>query len=268
MTTLSWDEVGSRTFETGLDRGVLYFPDGRVIPWNGLTNVQKSFGQSAEAIHFDGVKVADVVTSDGFSASLTAITYPDELEEFYGNAELRSGVYLGDQPSKTFGLTYRTKVGNDIDGDAGYKTHIIYNASAVPSDQSYSTLSDSPELSEFEWELTATPSPVPGYKPSAHIVLDSTKMAESLWAYIEGLLYGTPTTDPVLIPMDELVTVITEWYYLLVVDNTDGTFTVSSEYPDAIVEVDPTTFTIDDATVEWIDADTYTLSGTADVPEP
>lgn len=267
MATLTWDEVGTRTFQSGLDRGVLYFPDGRVYPWNGLTNVQKNFGQSAEPIHFDGVKIADIVSTEGFSATISAITYPEEFEEFYGNAELRSGVYLGDQPSKTFTLAYRTKVGNDVAGDsAGYKIHIIYNASAVPSDHSYSTVSDDPELSEFEWELTARPEILTNYRPSAHITLDSTKMAPSLIEYIESQLYGTSTTEPTMIPLQGLVTLINEWYLLLVVDNEDGTFTVSTDYAGYIVPVNATTYDINSATITWVDADTYDLTGTKDIP--
>lgn len=268
MTKLSWDDIGSRTYESGLDRGVLYFPDGRVVPWNGLTNVQKKFGQTSEPIYFDGVKVGDVISSGGFSAAVSAITYPDELEEFYGNQELRSGVYLGEQPSKTFALSYRTRVGNDVAGEeAGYKIHIVYNASAVPSDHSYSTVSDDPALTEFEWDLTATPEVVPGYRPSAHITLDSTKMAPSLMAYLEGMLYGTETEDPQLLPMASLVTVINEWFLILITDNQDGTWTASSDYAGYIIPIDATTYEITDATITWVDADTYIIEGTKDFPE-
>lgn len=268
MTALQWDAIGNRVYESGLDRGVLYLPDGRVIPWSGLTNVQKKFGQSAEPIYFDGAKIGDVVSSSGFSAAVSAITYPDELEEFYGNAELRSGVYLGEQPSKTFALAYRTRVGNDVDGDeAGYKIHIIYNASAIPSDQAFSTVSDDPEVTEFEWDLTAASQNIPGYRPSAHITLDTTKMAPSLIAYIEGMLYGTDITDAELVPLQTLVSIIEDWYLILIQDNNDGTWSASTDYPGYIVAVDETTYDINNATITWLDEDTYEIEGTKDFPE-
>lgn len=267
MTTLTWDNVGARTFESGVDRAVLYFPDGRVIPWSGLTNVQKKFGQSSDPIYFDGSKVGDIVASGGFSASVTAITYPDELEEFYGNAELRSGVYLGEQPSKTFGLSFRTRVGNDVDGDeAGYKIHVIYNASAVPSDHNYTTVSDSPELTEFAWDLTAIASPIPGYKPSAHLTFDTTKIPTSLTTQLEAFLYGTSSSDPVLPSIASLVELINEWYVILIIDEKDGTWSAVSDLPGYIVQVDSTTYDIHNAEITWIDEDTYEITGTEDIP--
>ena len=136
MPILEWDKVGERYYETGIDRGVLYMPDGSAVPWNGLTSVIEHFDKSTSPVYYDGMKISDLVSLGDFSATMKAVTYPEEFVEIEGSAKLRNGLFVGDQPPQTFCLCYRTKIGNDVDGvDSGYKIHLIYNLTAIPSDK-------------------------------------------------------------------------------------------------------------------------------------
>lgn len=195
---LEWDKSGEHLFETGVDRGVLYpqaadgtYPKG--VAWNGLTSVSESpSGADANALWADNIKYLNLYSAEEFGATIEAYTYPDEFAELDGSAEIAPGAMIGQQNRKAFGLSYRTVLGNDIQGnDYGYKIHIIYGAQASPSEKSYETINDSPDAITFSWELNTTPVPVTGHKPTASIVIDSTKCDATKLAALEEILYGT-----------------------------------------------------------------------------
>lgn len=207
---LTWDQVGERIYETGVDHGVLYIPNGSGVydagyAWNGLVSVTESpSGAEANPQYADNIKYLNLLSAEEFGATLEAFTYPDEFGQCDGTATPQPGVSLGQQGRKTFGLSYRTKVGNDLDADSGYKLHLIYGAQASPSEKAYTTINDSPEAITFSWEITTTPVGVTGYKPSASITIDSTKVDPADLAALEDLLYGTVGTDAQL-PTPETV---------------------------------------------------------------
>lgn len=192
MSRLTWDQIGDRLYEAGLDHGVLYQSDGLGVAWNGLTNIDEDVsGDSAEARYFDGVKVQDTPSIGDFAAELSALTYPDEFLEYEGVEELGSGFFVDGQTSKTFGLAIRTLVGNDVDGlDRGYKIHILYNLTANPGSTMRETLRDAPTPLAFTWSLTSVPSLIEGYRPTAHVILDSRDLPADILAAIEDILYG------------------------------------------------------------------------------
>lgn len=198
---LEWDKTGEHVYETGVDRGVLYvmdangaYPDG--VAWNGLTSISESpSGAEANAIYADNIKYLNLFSAEEFGATIEAYTYPDEFALCDGSAALLTGVMIGQQPRKTFGLCYRTVVGNDVAGESyGYKIHIIYGAMASPSEKAYQTINDSPEAITFSWELNTTPVNVTGHKPTATLVIDSTKTTTGKMTAIEQVLYGTPAS--------------------------------------------------------------------------
>jgi len=175
MTTLVWDAVGDRVYETGVDRGVLYLSDGRGVPWNGLTAVEDRTTSTVTPLYWDGVKYNDLFVVGDFVGLLKAYTYPDEFMEFEGVQEVDNGLFVAGQTPKIFGLSYRTKIGNDLTSELGYKIHILSNLTAVPSTKAFKTISDTMAAVEFEWTLTAVPSHVPGYKPTSHLIFDTSK---------------------------------------------------------------------------------------------
>jgi len=196
MAKITWDAVGERFYETGVDRGVLYpqvagaYPAG--VAWNGLIAVtEKPSGAEATAKYADNVKYLNLMSAEEFSATIEAFTYPDEFEACDGSAEVATGVIIGQQTRKPFGLCYRTQIGNDTDGaDLGYKLHLIYGGLASPSEKGYQTVNDAPEALSFSWEVTTTPVEVTGFKPTASLIIDSTKVAAAKLTALELLLYG------------------------------------------------------------------------------
>jgi hypothetical protein len=198
MTALVWDQVGARQYETGLDRGVLYLPNGSAVPWNGLTGLNENRSREVKSFYTDGIKYLDHFILSDFSANLTAYTYPDELDVLLGDAEYAPGVSLHDQRTKMFNLSYRTLIGNDLESDAGYKIHLLWNLTASPSDVQFA--SDGAQVAPvaFAWSLTSTPSHFLGARPTSHITLNSLKMDPAVLADIEDLIYGTETTNPSL----------------------------------------------------------------------
>lgn len=199
MTALEWNKVGERIYETGVDRGVLYLPDGTAVPWNGLTEVSESRGRDIKSYYIDGIKYLDHHVPGSFTGKIKAYTYPVELEELMGNPEFAPGVIAYDQPTSLFNLSYRTLVGNDVDGiDHGYKIHILYNLLASPSDVGLQTVGENVEPQLFEWSLSGTPPTMYGIRPTAHLAVDSRRIAPELLATIEEALYGSDTVDPAL----------------------------------------------------------------------
>ena len=200
MSRLKWDQTGERFYETGVKNGVLYIPTGGLyakgVAWNGLTAVTESpSGAEATPLYADDIKYLNLISTEEFGATIEAYTYPDEFAECDGSAELATGVYIGQQPRKTFGLCYKTTLGNDEDGNSyGYKLHLIYGAKAAPTEKAYATINDSPEAITFSWELTTTPVPVKNAKPTASITIDSTKVDPGKLAALEDILYGKDGT--------------------------------------------------------------------------
>lgn len=215
MAKIVWDEVGSRLYETGVDHGVLYpiQEDGKftkAVAWNGLSAINESpSGAEATAIYADNFKYLNLISAEDFSATIEAYTYPDEFTECDGSATIAKGVVVGQQARKTFGLCYRTMLGNDEKNtDYGYKLHLIYGCTAAPSAKNYSTISDSPSAITFSWEAKTTPIPVAGHKPAATLVIDSTKVSKENMAKLEDALYGTSSTEGKLLTPDEVVALI------------------------------------------------------------
>lgn len=199
MTELVWDKVGDRRFETGLDRGVLYLPNGDAVPWNGLTQVTDNSKSSVKSYYMDGVKYLDKHIPGSFQAQIQAFTYPDELDELVGTSEFSPGVFVHDQVGKPFSLSYRTLIGNDIDGtDHGYKIHILYNVLAIPSSVAFESLSTASKANEFAWELSGTPASMFGIRPTSHISIDSRRINPGILSSLENTFYGWESGDPQL----------------------------------------------------------------------
>ena len=212
---LVWDAAGKRFYETGVKKGVLYVQDNKGaypkgVAWNGLTGVTESpSGAEANPIYADDMKYLNLYSAEEFGATIEAYTYPDEFAECDGSAELTAGVTIGQQKRKAFGMCYRTVLGNDVTGeDYGYKLHIIYGAMASPSEKAYATVNDSPEAITFSWEVTTTPVNVEGMKPTASLVIDSTKVDASKLSALEAILYGSENTDPRLPLPNEIKTLM------------------------------------------------------------
>lgn len=204
MAKLLWDQSGERTYETGVDHGVLFVQNageyGKGIAWNGLTAVTESpSGAEASAIYADNIKYLNLYSAEEFGCTIEAYTYPDEFGVCDGSADIATGVSIGQQDRKSFAFSYRTKIGNDQDGDAyGYKIHIIYGCRASTTQKGYSTVNDSPEAINFSWEVTTTPITVEGFKPTANVIIDSTKVDATKLAAFEDYLYGTTEADSTL----------------------------------------------------------------------
>ena len=202
MAKLVFDESGKRFYETGVSKGVLYVQDAsgtypQGVAWNGLTAVNEApSGAEATPLYADDIKYLELRSAEEFGATIEAYTYPDEFEQCDGSAELAEGVVIGQQARKAFGLCYRTIVGNDVQGnDFGYKLHLIYGATAAPSEKAYATVNDSPEAVTFSWEVTCTPVEVEGFKPTATVVIDSRKVDAEKLAALEAKLYGSDAEE-------------------------------------------------------------------------
>ena len=216
MSKITWDNVGERLYETGVKQGVLY-PMGASgvydlgVAWNGLTAVTESpSGAEATPLYADDIKYLNLMSNEEFGGTIEAYTYPEEFEQCDGSAAITAGVVIGQQPRKTFGLCYRTTLGNDIENnDYGYKLHLVYGALASPSEKAYSTINDSPEAITFSWEFSTTPVNVTGHKPTATLVIDSTKVDAEKLAALEEILYGSESTEARLPLPDEIATLMT-----------------------------------------------------------
>ena len=219
MSKLVFDKTGERFYETGVSHGVLYVQDEhgrypRGVVWNGLTNVTESpSGAEATPLYAGNIKYLQLISAEEFGATIEAYTYPEEFEACDGSAALdaEGGIIIGQQDRKSFGMSYRTIIGNDVRGDnLGYKIHIIYGATAAPSEKAYQTVNDSPEAITFSWELTTIPVEVTGHKPTATLVIDSTKVKPATLTKIEEKLYGTTATEATLPLPDEIIAMLSE----------------------------------------------------------
>jgi hypothetical protein len=216
MAPLTWDQVGEKLFETGVDHGVLYIPNATGVysagfAWNGLTTVTESpSGAEPNPQYADNIKYLNLISAEEFGGTIEAFTYPEEFGQCDGTALPAPGVAVGQQGRKLFGLSYRTKVGNDAEGlEFGYKLHLIWGAQAAPSEKAYATINDSPEAISFSWEITTTPVPVTGYKPTSLIVIDSTVVDPTDLTSLETLLYGQAATPAALPTPDAVIALFT-----------------------------------------------------------
>lgn len=219
MAKLKWDQTGEKFYETGVKNGVLYVYTkdesgagtyGTGVAWNGLTAVTESpSGAEATPLYADDIKYLNLMSNEEFGATIEAYTYPEEFAQCDGSAAIATGVYIGQQTRKSFGLCYKTVLGNDVDNnDYGYKIHIIYGCLAAPSEKAYATINDSPEAITFSWEVTTTPVEVEGFKPTASVTIDSTKVPAEKMAALEAKLYGDESTEPTLPLPAEIITLV------------------------------------------------------------
>ena len=215
MAKIKWDETGEKIYETGVKNGVLYLPNEtgeyvKGVAWNGLTAVTESpSGAESTPLYADDIKYVELFSAEEFGATLECYTYPDEFAECDGSAEVTPGVIIGQQNRKTFGLCYRTTLGNDVKGNEfGYKLHLIYGAKASPSEKSYSTINDSPEAITFSYEITTTPVNVTGHKPTASLTINSTKVEAGKLQQLEAMLYGAESTEAKLPLPDEVINLL------------------------------------------------------------
>lgn len=262
MTTLLWDQIDTRFYESGVDRGVLYLSDGKGIPWNGLISVvEKSSGGEGTPVYFDGIKYSDILPIPDYSMSLKAYTYPDEFLEFEGVIGGGNGLFVTNQPTKRFALSYRTMIKDAESNDVGYKIHILYNLLATPSQKTYQTMSTDANPIEFEWNVTSIPDKVSGFRPSAHLILDTRKMSPLLVADIESTLYGSIANDPQLPGIATITSFIDSWVIIRITDNYDGTWTATG--PASLISMlNFETFQIIQADVKYLDPNTYEITDT------
>lgn len=217
MPKIVWDNTGERLYETGVRNGVLYpiQTDGtysKGVAWNGLISVTESpSGAEATPLYADDIKYLNLISAEEYGSTIEAYTYPDEFAECDGSASIATGVNIGQQPRKTFGMCYRTVIGNDVENDNyGYKLHLVYGALAAPSEKAFSTINDSPEAITFSWEVSTTPVNVAGFKPTASLTIDSTKVNAAKLASLEAILYGSESEEVRLPLPDEIATLMSD----------------------------------------------------------
>lgn len=260
MPRINWDAVGSRLYETGLDRGVLYLNGQAGVPWNGLTSVaENSPGGTSKSFYVDGEKYLNISSREEFEATLSAYTYPEEFEVCDGSISIRPGLLITKQRRTSFGLSYRTMIGNDQSNVHGYKLHLIYNLLSSPSNRAFKTSTNTAQIDDFSWTLTSLPPIQSGYQRSSHLIIDSTEIDPTLLSDIETILYGDDTTSGRLPDLTELVDLIDTGDVLTVVDNGDGTFTMTAPLID-LQMLDSSVWQLTWPTAVFIDDDTYTVS--------
>jgi hypothetical protein len=242
---------------------MLYTTDQSGVPWVGVTGIVENAMGSVESFHFDGVKYNDLVSVGDFNGSITAFTYPDEFLPYDGYELDQSGVYLTDQRAGRFSLSYTTAIGDDLVGfNRGYKIHLVYNLTALPSAKSWSTLGLTGDPNKFTWNISAIPERVSGHRPTAHVVIDSEKIDAMLLMDIEDILYGSEETEPRLPSLGQFLAFIRDWERFVIVDNGDGTWTASSKSVGDITMVTADEFSITHPNANFVDAVSYTLEST------
>lgn len=259
MTRITWDDTGEHRFEAGVDRGVIFLGEtANSVAWSGLTAVDESTQEGSTPYFIDGVKYLDVENVGDYEATVRALTYPQSLDPYTGVISRGNGLYADNQPSIPIGFSYRTNLGNDIDGvDHGYKLHIVWNALFVPQSVIHNTLVSEVELVEFAWDVVAMPKTASGFRPTAHLVLDSTQLDPAILTVFENTIYGTEFSSGYLPSLEEFATLVAIGF---VIDNADGTWTIIA--PDENITESGGQFSIETATdgmPAYLDEDTFTL---------
>ena len=262
MTTLAWDQVGERIYETGVSKGVLYKEDGYGVAWNGLTSIEESMGNEVEPVYFDGVKFNDIVTVGDFAAVVRAFTYPEEFLYYEGTYLEQAGFYV--TVNRKVDLVCHTKhelvtilLVQKRDTRSSF---IQFNCASAQRD--YQTLSLDTEPIEFEWTISAIPEEIENYRPTAHVIFDSRHMDPNMLADLEDIIYGDEDSDAQLPSLKGLATFIRKWDRLIITDNGDGTWTADTQAEDTttLIMLDDTTFQIISDTAVMLDADSYEIS--------
>lgn len=261
MTKIVWDEMGSRLYEVGIDRGVFYPAEGSGFAWNGLTSVVETIANANETIHFmDGTKFLNQLSIGDFGATIQAFTYPDEFAEYDGYGDVGTSY----QNRKTFNLSYRSLVGNDVSGsDHAYKLHLVYNCLASPTAHDHNTVGSSQDPTNFSWNISTTPIAVPNARPTAHIVIDTTRAYSGVVSAIEDILYGVDGVNPRFPTIDEIITIFGENSEFIIIDHQDGYFTAICKEDarfSSVSMVDDVTFELSSPSVEIVDSITYNAS--------
>jgi len=260
MTRLEWGTPGSREFETGIDHGVLYLAGQPGVPWIGLTSVELApDGGGTKSYYLDGEKILLASAREEFAATINAFTYPPQFAECDGSRSIRNGLSLRQQRRKQFGFSWRTMVGTDLNPDAGYKIHLVYNALAEPSGRSHETATDNVDPTSFSWTVKAKPPVVPGYQRTSHFEIDSRTTDPSVLQLVEEALYGTEEEIPYLPTFEQLLAMYDAFFVFVVTDNGDGTATISGP-DDAITQLDDVLLQFNWPTVVEVDPNTYTIS--------
>lgn len=239
MAKLAWSRVGERFFETGVDRGVIYPNKVELAPasWSGLIGINENpTGGDAKPFYVDGYKYQNRATPEEYGASIEAFMYPRVFDECQGNPHLGNGLFMTAQAKIPFGLTYRTKIGNDLAGqNYAHKIHFVYNALVAPTNKNYQTVSDNPTANTFTWNITTKAIKVAGRRQTAHMVVDTSLLTPPLLESLEALIYGTDEEDPQLPTPTELISLIVGWPTLFITDHGNGVFTASG--PDDVVRL-------------------------------
>jgi hypothetical protein len=264
MAVLTWDDVGERVYQTGVDRGVLYLQDGTAVAWNGIIGVEESSNGELKSYYLDGIKYLESLTPRDYVGKLKAFTYPDEFDAVNGIGEFAEGFEVYEQVPKNFNLSYRTKIGNGIDGlDHGYKIHLLFNVLAQADGIEYSTVAGSDiSPAEFVWTLTGTPENIRHFRPTVHIAIDSRDTPPEVLSIIENKIYGTAVSSASFPTLLEIMQYFGYLGALLIIDHGDGTWTAIDEGGSYISEVVNDMFTINNADVTFLDQFTYTISST------
>lgn len=263
MAPIQWNSVGNRRYEAGIDRGVLYIPqDDIAVPWNGLTSVDEISDTTVDPLYFNGVKYFDYVSRGDYKGTLKAYTYPEEFELFDGVLESGNGIFItGQVPTGVFHLSYRTMVGNDVDGiDGGYKIHVLYNLTAKPSNKQYSTITPNPNAFEFSWELSSVPVEAFNLRPTSHIIFDTTKMHEGAIYEVERTIYGTDTETPRILSIDEFEEMTNTASNVQIVDHGDGTWSATGSDYYIKTNSGSREFMIKQANAVFLNSTTYEIS--------
>lgn len=264
MSQIQWNSVGERRYELGIDRGVLYLPSqGIAVPWNGLISVDEATDSTIQPFYFNGVKYYDHVQTGDYKGTLKAFTYPPQFEPFDGVLESpTNGIFItGQKNPGVFHLSYRTMIGNDVDGlNGGYKIHVLYNLTAQPSRRLYATMTDQSSAYEFSWDLSSVPVDAFQLQPSSHIIFDTTKMHPAAISAVEEVLYGSEERDPEVLSVDEFEELTSVADDLIIIDHGDGTWSaIGSEYY-IKQKLRSTEFAIENANARYLDADTFEIS--------
>lgn len=227
-TTLVWDKIEERTYNRGVDRVVIYLDDGTAVPWSGVVSINENQNVSTSPTYFEGSKVNSIIETDSYSANLTAITYPEEVTLLEGGEQLNYGIYLTNQYPRPFSMTYRTGVGSALGGAlSDYKIHIVFGLMLMPQNVVHNTINADPEIDPFEWELVSIPPEVGNYRPTAHIVLEDSKIPDILKEDLYNALYGDGTNPPEFSSVEDLIEQILAYTFWQFIDNGDGTFDAS-----------------------------------------